>query len=56
MYREDYWVSLATWMKSNYSTFEMKTETFNRKIDGDTFVRKISNLLQSNGYQIVDKF
>ena len=56
MYREDYWVSLATWMKSNYYTFEMKTETFNRKIDGDTFVRKISNLLQSNGYQIVDKF
>ena len=56
MYREDYWVSLATWMKSNDYTFEMKTETFNRKIDGETFVRKISNLLQNKGNQIVNKF
>lgn len=55
-YKKDYWVSLASWKKLDYTTFGMKTETFSRKRDCDTFVRKISNLLQSNGYEIVNNF
>jgi len=55
-YRDSYWVSLASWNKLQYATFDAKVEKFDKKRDCDTFTRKVSNLLQSNGYKIVNNF
>jgi len=53
---EDYWVSMGSWKGLDYSSFRMNSQTYESKREADTFFRKIANMLQSNGYIIVNKF